>query len=102
MNDPLWTFRPDDTVSVLYAWFNVLEGLAWMVIAGYVMVRFVRLRRSWWEVAYAGLFVLFGLSDWRESYVVQPWLILAKGVVLAGILLLRRYLIRRHYPGYRF
>jgi len=64
----------------------VAEAIAWFVIALYVLARFYRFRRTSLELAYAGLFVLFGLSDLRESYVVQPWLILAKGGVLAGLL----------------
>jgi len=84
--------------SEIYHWFNIAEGIAWCLIAGLVLHRFVRRRKSCWEIVYAATFVTFGLSDFVEARALTTGLILAKGANLALLLGLRRYLLRRHYP----
>lgn len=47
------------------------------------------------------MFAAFGLSGVREAFMLQPWLILAKGLILAALLALRHVVIRRYYPTSR-
>ncbi len=94
-----WTYDPGaDWYAQPYHWINLLEGAAWLVFAGLVLARYVRNRRSKLEWLYALAFVTFGLSDFREVYVVQSWLILAKGVNLGVLFYLRHLVISRYYP----
>jgi thiosulfate reductase cytochrome b subunit len=81
----------------LYHWFNLAECLFWLVCAAVV-------GRRWWarryplELAYALSFVAFALSDLREAYALQAWLILAKAANVVLLLGLRARL-RPRYPG---
>jgi len=50
------------------------------------------------ELLYGLSFITFGLSDYREAYVLQSWLILLKAANLVALLWLRRIVIRRFYP----
>jgi hypothetical protein len=84
-----------------YHWLNLVEGCLWLVCAALVIGRYLRHRRSPLELAYAAAFFAFGLSDFREAYVLESWLIGAKGVNLAILLLLRRTVMRRFYPDRR-
>lgn len=98
-----WSYGADRTswFSTAYHWFNLAEGAAWCLLAALVARRFARNRHSLWELAYAAAFVTFGLSDFREAYRLQTWLIVAKGANLALLLALRRFLLRRFYPQSR-
>lgn len=66
-----------------------------------VLARYFRHRNSALEILYACAFFIFGLSDFREAYLLQPWLILAKGMNLLLLLWLRAVVIRRFYPASR-
>jgi hypothetical protein len=84
--------------STGYHWLNVAEGIVWCLIAGLVLRRHLRDRKSSFEIAYAAAFLTFGLSDFVEAYVLTTWLILAKGANLIALFLLRRLILRDHYP----
>jgi len=95
-----WTYNPgSDWYAHPYHWINLIEGCFWLVFAGLVLKRYWRHRHSPIELLYAFTFLTFALSDFREAYVVQSWLILLKGVNLIGIIYLRRTVIRRFYPS---
>jgi len=98
-----WVFNPADPsyFSWAYRWMNLLEGTAWCVLAVLVLWRFAKHRRSRLELLYAAAFATFGLSDFREAYNLQTWLILAKGANLIALLWLRAQVIGRFYPGSR-
>jgi len=91
-----WTYQGSS--NVVYHWFNLLEGCFWLWCGGIVFARYLRNRHSL-ELWYALSLVPFAVSDFREAYVVQNWLILGKGVNLVAILLLRWIVHRRFYPG---
>ncbi len=94
----LWAYDADDWLAVGYSALNVAEAIAWFVIAAWVARRAWRDPKTPWEWAYALAFVAFGVSDVWESYRVPIWLIAAKGVILAAILLLRLR-VKRARPG---
>jgi hypothetical protein len=94
-----WAYRASDGwFSLLYSWFNVAEGCFWILFAGLVLRRYLKHRRSTTELFYALAFFTFGLSDFQESYSLTSWLLAAKGINLAILLGLRRYVLRRCYP----
>lgn len=99
----LWEYQPAAATLAdeLYRGFNVLEGLAWCLLAMLVLARYLRHRNSVLEIAYAAAFFVFGLSDFREASSLQPWLILAKGANLLILLWLRAWVIHRFYPASR-
>lgn len=97
-----WAYDPQaDWYAQPYHWINLVEGCAWLLLAALVLRRWSRGARSHVELLYALAFVTFGLSDFREAYVVESWLILFKGVNLAALLVLRWIVIRRYYPASR-
>jgi hypothetical protein len=99
---PLWVYDPTGDLSVhIYSWVNRIEGVFWLAFAGLVLARFLRHRRSALELAYALAFLTFGLSDFVEAFIVQPWLILFKGINFAAIIVLRWIVIGRYYPESR-
>ena len=94
-----WTYDPDaDWYAQPYHWLNLLEGSTWIVISMLVLLRYMRRRNSSLELIYCAAFATFGLSDFREAYLLQSWLILIKGVNLAALLWLRWLVLRRYYP----
>lgn len=84
--------------SEVYHAFNLCEGLAWCGLALAVLRRYAKHRHGRLEIAYALAFACFGASDFREAYALETWLIAAKGVNLALLLLLRAYVLRNFYP----
>jgi uncharacterized membrane protein len=82
----------------IYRTVNCVEALIWLGFAVAVVYRNRRHRRSSLELFYAGLFFIFAMTDVREMFVVQPWLILFKGLVLVGILWVRHVVRKRFYP----
>lgn len=87
--------------SMPYHVFNLFEGACWIVIGGLVLRRYVAFRRSRIEVVYAMAFVTFGLTDLREAYVLESWLVWAKLANLIALVVLRRVVIARWYPESR-
>ena len=85
-----------------YHFLNLaVQGCAWLVFAALVLLRYLKHRRSLLELPYALAFALFGLTDFREAYALQSWLILLKGLNLGMLLWLRHIVIRRCYPASR-
>lgn len=100
----VWWKYPDPTdpwFSFPYHIFNLFEGACWVVFAGLVLRRYLTLRRSQLEILYALAFFTFGLTDFRESYVLQSWLVWVKLLNLIALIRLRSISIRRWYPGSR-
>ena len=94
-----WRYRPDDTPWVFgpYHFFNLFEGGVWFVFAGLVI-------RARWpgpavlEGCYAFAFLTFGLTDFREAYALDSWLIWLKLINLFALMKLRAAVIGRYYP----
>jgi hypothetical protein len=95
-----WTYQPgvDPWVAGLYDGFNLFEGCAWVVFAILVLRRSRSGARSQIELWYALAFFTFGLTDFREAYALDSWLIWVKLVNLIVLLMLRATVIRRYYP----
>jgi len=95
-----WTYRSADTpwVEAPYHAFNLFEGTVWFVLSGLVFRRFLIHRHSPVEVAYALAFFTFGLTDFREAYALQSWLIWIKAANLLVLFWLRALVIGRYYP----
>jgi len=98
-----WTYSPQKATWIEHAThgFNLFEGAAWTVFAALVLARFARRRRSWIEVPYALAFFTFGLTDFREAYALDSWLLVAKLINLVVLFTLRSYIIRNCYPESR-
>jgi hypothetical protein len=94
--DPL-----DPWFSPPYHVFNLFEGACWLVFAGLVFRRYRTFRHSSLEIPYALAFFSFGLTDFREAYVLESWLVWVKLVNLLVLIGLRRIVIRRWYPESR-
>ena len=98
-----WTYSPRSATWVERAThgFNLFEGCAWTAFAALVLARWARHRRSRVEPVYALAFLTFGLTDFREAYALDSWLIAAKLVNLIVLYALRRYVVRNCYPESR-
>lgn len=96
-----WRFdqRDGSFFSIVYPAFNLVEGIAWLAMAGLVFARYRRHRHSRLEIWYALAFVAFGLSDFREAWAQQSWLLWFKLANLIGLLWLRAVVRRRYYPA---
>lgn len=100
-----WRWSPEsaDWFSRIYRWFNPCEAAVWFAFAWMVARRHWRFRRGGaMEVWYAVGFFGFGLTDVREAWAQQSWLIWVKAInllALLALLALRRVVIRRYYPG---
>jgi len=97
-----WRYRPGETpwVSVPYHAFNLFEGTTWVVLSALVLRRYWGAAgRSPIEVVYGLAFFTFGLTDFREAYALDSWLIWVKLVNLILLLWLRAVVIRRFYPA---
>lgn len=94
-NDPL---LPHD-----YAchYFNLLEAAIWFIFSALVIRRWRTGRRSPLELGYAAAFLLFGASDVVEAWILTSWLLWWKAANLIALIVLRREVIRRLYPGSR-
>lgn len=93
-----WDYAEADSFGRVYHGFNLVEGAAWFVVAALVLRRWARERQSPLEFAYAAAFITFALSDFREAYRLESWLIVAKGLNLIALIALRHYLLKRYYP----
>jgi hypothetical protein len=98
-----WSWSPETATaySTAYHWFNLLEGVAWITIAILVVLRFARQRQSSWELWYAFAFFAFGLTDFREAWFQQSWLLWIKLANLLALWRLRNLVMRRFYPESR-
>ena len=96
-----WSYAPPAAWPAdLYHTFNLLEGAAWLAFAALVLRRHLVHRRTALEPAYALAFLTFGLTDFREAYVLQTWLLAFKGVNLLALARLRPR-VMRYYPEAR-
>jgi hypothetical protein len=95
-----WAYRPAHSswYDVTYHVFNLFEGLVWVILAGLVLRRYRRSRRSTVEVWYAASFLTFGLTDFREAYALESWLLWLKAANLLALIRLRSIVIKRYYP----
>jgi hypothetical protein len=94
-----WTWHTDKSVfGLVYHGFNLLEAATWISLGVLVLIRYCRHRKSPIEVAYAAAFLAFGLTDVREAWALQSWLIWLKLFNLLVLLWLRARVIRDHYP----
>jgi hypothetical protein len=95
-----WTYQSGNPswFEIPYHAFNVFEGAVWVILSGLVLRRFLRNRHSTIEVVYALAFFTFGLTDFREAYTLQSWLIWLKAANLLVLLWLRSRVIKRYYP----
>ncbi len=98
-----WRYRPEDTPWVFgpYHFFNLFEGCVWLVFAALVIRRMMAGARSRIEGGYALAFLIFGLTDFREAYALDSWLIWLKLVNLIVLMRLRSAVLARYYPGSR-
>ena len=98
-----WTYdvKKPFGFSACYHWFNILEGLVWLVFSALVLLRFLRHRQSRIELCYCALFAAFGVSDFVEAWQQSSWLILLKLFNLYGLVWTRERVMRRHYPEAR-
>ena len=96
-----WSYGRDRDLefSLPYRYFNLLEGTIWVVLSILVVNRWRRTGRGTIELWYALAFFTFGLSDYRESYYQQSWLIWLKLINLVVLLRLRHIVIQQLYPG---
>lgn len=93
-------YTPGNGWHAVYSLWNVVEGLCWFWCASLVLRRWRRLPKSKiLEPSYAGLFVLFGLSDFFEAWRVPSWLVLSKLVILIALLTVRRHVQQTLHPG---
>ncbi len=95
-----WTYGSGnpDWFEIPYHFFNLLEGTIWVILSGLVLARYIRYRHSIIEVIYSAAFFTFGLTDFREAYALQSWLIWLKLANLLLLVKLRLTVIRRYYP----
>ncbi len=100
---PWWVWNSAEASfgDYLYRGFNLFEAGAWFVFAFLVLHRWRRRRNSALEVAYAGCFVAFGLTDVAEAWRQSLPLLMLKGVVLAALLMLRAKVRGSWYPNSR-
>ncbi len=96
----LWRYSATEPTPYqpIYRSINAVEALIWLGFAVAVLYRNRRHRKSSVELVYAGLFFIFAMTDVREAFVVQPWLIVFKGLVLLALLVVRQKVRNKYYP----
>ena len=96
-----WKWNPSDGqwFSLIYHWFNILEGIAWIVFAALVFQRYSKHRKSLIELAYSATVLAFAAPEFREAGEQSSWLIWLKLVNLIALLWLRRVVMQRCYPN---
>ena len=62
----LWQYNPADPLHRVYHFFNLGEGIVWIIFAFLVAVRWGPYRHSWIELGYSLAFFTFGLTDFRR------------------------------------
>lgn len=85
----------------VYHWLNLVEGCILISLAALVLLRFVRQRKSLLELIYGFTFLTFGVSDFREAYALESWLVAWKLFNVVALLMLRRIVISRYYPEWK-
>jgi hypothetical protein len=98
-----WRYDPNDRswVWLPYHYFNLFEGMAWLVFSILVVIRCSRKSRSKLELLYALSFFTFAWTDFREAFALSSWLIWVKLANLIILARMRAKVIRRYYPESR-
>jgi len=96
-----WTYGSGNPgwFEIPYHYFNLLEGTIWVILLTLVLTRYIRFGHSALEVVYSVAFFTFGLSDFREAYALESWLIWLKLANLLALIWLRAVVIQRYYPA---
>ncbi|MFK7790800.1 MAG: hypothetical protein AB8C95_15070 [Phycisphaeraceae bacterium] len=97
-----WSYAgsEDPLHAAIYRGVNIIEGLFWVGFCAVVLFRHARNpQRQAIEWAYAGAFLCFGLTDFREAIALQSWLIWVKLINLIVLLWLRTRVIKKLYPN---
>ena len=81
--------------------FNSLEACVWFICAAFVLRRNLMNRRCMLEYTYAGLFVLFGLTDVFELFGMSAPLIWLKLAVLVPLFWVRSVVLYRYEGQYK-
>ena len=82
-------------------YFNLFEAACWFMFCALVLQRWWINRQSVTEIGYAIAFLLFGISDLIEAWMLTSWLLWWKLVNLAALLWFRRTVMRQYYPDRR-
>ncbi|HEY4262072.1 MAG TPA: hypothetical protein VGM98_18020 [Schlesneria sp.] len=90
--------EPHTWIDIACREFNFVEAGSWFVFALLVLARWYRQRHSSLELWYSLAFVLFGISDLIEAWVLTSWLLWWKVINLVALFLLRRHVMRKFYP----
>lgn len=85
----------------VYIPFNLAEALIWFALGVFVLVRYLRHRKSWYELQYSLSFTLFGITDLIETHATTIWLLCFKAACLLAILQGRKLVIA-NYPKAKF
>jgi hypothetical protein len=84
-----------------YVGFNAFEAAAWFGFCLFVAGRFLRHRKTWYEILYSLSFLVFGVSDLMEIYQTTLGLLAVKGIILMSILACRKVVLES-YPKAKF
>ena len=85
----------------IYIPFNIVEAVFWFGIGLFVLARYLRHRKTWYELQYSLSFTLFGFTDLIETHSTTVWLLCFKAACLLAILQGRK-LVLTHYPAAKF
>ncbi len=85
------------TYRSIYIPFNLIEAVFWLAIGLYVLIRYLRHRKTWYELQYSLSFSLFGITDLIETHSTTLWLLGFKAACLLAILQGRK-LVLGFYP----
>lgn len=97
-----WNYSADaGWLDEVYHWFNIIEGLAWLVCTSVVARRYFSDPKSRVELLYAFAFLTFAASDFREAWVQQSWLLWLKLLNLIVLFRLRRHVMKQLRPSAR-
>ncbi len=88
-------------IKMAYQGFNLLEGIFWIILSGYVYRRQLPNVTRILTLQYTIAFFCFGLTDFVEVFQMPLWLLLIKGVFLA-LILITRHKILKLAPGRKF
>jgi hypothetical protein len=87
--------------NVFYVIFNYIEAVFWFGIALYVLFRYIKNRKTWYELLYTLSFFVFGVTDLIEVWGMTLGVLLLKGVCLLAIFQGRKLVIEK-YPDKKF
>jgi len=82
-------------------WFNIVEGIGWILLGLFVFTRYFKFRKSTDELWFAVAFMTFGLTDFYEAWLYPTWLIYVKAFNLIALLKLRSKVAPLYHTGKR-